>query len=277
MRAYVRGVEVEGSVASSHVTSLSSPQSGSLCCGCSSCSLYAPRVLTATPPGGPGARHPAEEIRLQRRGASVQRKNGWRECCRCFHPGLTGPPPRLPERSAPPICTTHSRSLSAPTSGARLAAGHRVGKRGCFTLTSRRSFRDYADLLPDWFVRRCLEVGSTSSRCRARGGVPGMSGTCWPPACCLFCSTCRRLGRLIPPRAESAKAKGRSAQVGELLLGCCWAMRTEHPPKTQKETIRITVMCFYKNARCCFTAAHRRGFGYRCCAPGWVYSDLCIS
>lgn len=63
-------------------------------------------------------------------------------------------------------------------------------------------------------VCRCVEVSSSSSWCRARGS----SRTWRPPACWLRCSACRRLGRLITLRAESAEAKRRTAQVRELLL-----------------------------------------------------------
>lgn len=65
--------------------------------------------------------------------------------------------------------------------------------------------------------RSSPEVGSSPSASssppswsRARGS----SGTCCPSACWPRCSTCRRLARPTPRRAESAEAKGRTAQVG---------------------------------------------------------------
>lgn len=95
------------------------------------------------------------------------------------------------------------------------------GSEGVFCHISSRDYAEsFAPLLTrtDWFVCRCLEVGP-SSCCQALAGVPaGLPGTWCPPACCLRCSTCRRLGRLITPRAGSAKAKGRTAQVRELQL-----------------------------------------------------------
>lgn len=80
----------------------------------------------------------------------MRRKNGWRGCCRCllcFHPGQTGPPPRLPERgiSRGALCTLfhlHHRLLlcfwSLPSDlWCSPSCGTQRGAAGVFSVTSQ--------------------------------------------------------------------------------------------------------------------------------------------
>lgn len=116
-----------------------------------------------------------------------------------------------PERHGGSVSRSSAPQRRAPRR--RLAASHSAG-RGVRQPGGVPPFLRPLAAELRWYSP---EVGSSPSPsssppswCRARGS----SSTCCPSACWPRCSTCRRLARPTPRRAESAEAKGRTAQVG---------------------------------------------------------------
>lgn len=165
---------MEGSVASSHVTSAVCPLlSPDLFVVVAAAALfYAPRlrsnrsatarqkhsrsaaIISLTGNRDAGDRYVRDirqisaalhKICPKRRGASVRREDGWRECCRCllcFLPARTGPPAPLPERGTKrgALRTFLHRQRETPALSPPLsvqAAGHSVRQPGCFLLRLR--------------------------------------------------------------------------------------------------------------------------------------------
>lgn len=205
-----------------------------VCC----CSL---RTAPVAPPPGIGTLRVCDTgTRIQPTEKRSAGRSRWRGCrCRCLSPGQGAPAPTLPpegeELSA--RSSIFPGSLPAPRRAPVLfisaaPARLRCGVTGIYAeLSTRRLFHlSRANCACE---RESVEVGPSSSSsspspspwCQHLRGVPARSPGAWcPPRCCCCCSSLRRRVRPTTLRAESAEAKGRSAQVRELLLlrGAAW-------------------------------------------------------
>lgn len=198
--ACVRGVEVEGSVAS--LLSRDPPvfplsQSGSLCCGvCSCCSFTA---SSAAPPPPLLCRSTAD-TNPATHGHHPDRPGGdlgtWTGGSWCININ--------------PREETHAelRRKDARTDGGDSAAS--------FLHEPERNLSTFLHLLLGFkqgLLSSTCSPGSASCF-RALGGAHGgLCGSSCPPSCCCCRSTCLPRARRTTPTAASAKAKGKTAQV----------------------------------------------------------------